>query len=208
MNSFLSGSEKVEASDEQFSDLADKILNHTSLVIRDKTCRICEIEFYLFQDDRFPDRYTHCDPLQLERGRLYFHRLNGRGYKSGTFKCMDITVGDEGQKQYLGILIRSLYSITDDEFISGPCLCVNYLLKQFECREVKELESKLSFPLDLTAHQSEVRLADEDHESERLYVAPRVGLSDRYPEFRQRLYRYAVMTKRIKREKTRFKPLE
>lgn len=208
MNTFIEIGRKLKSDDTFFSEIADKILNFTNLTINDKICRICEVEFYLYQDSEFPDKYTHCDVLQLEWGKLYFHRLNGKGYKSGTYKCMDIAIGDKDSTRYLGVLIRSMYSITDDKFISGPCLCVNYLLQQFGCNDVNELSNKVTFPIHLTQFDSQVKLIDQVHDYEKIYYAPRVGLSDKYPEYRTRLYRFAIKIKQIKREKTKFKELK
>lgn len=68
---------------------AEKILNGSLLKVGDgsKLYRICEIEFYYFaHSEDHQDSYTHCDDLQLEYGKFYPHRINGKGFKGGTFR--------------------------------------------------------------------------------------------------------------------------
>lgn len=46
----------------EFEKIADKILNNTVLHVKDKTYRICEIEFYYKNTDH-NDQYTHCSVI-------------------------------------------------------------------------------------------------------------------------------------------------
>jgi hypothetical protein len=56
------------------------------------------------------DEYTHCNDDQLKYGYWYFHKFPNGSYKGGTFKGLDITLGNNKDK-YCGILIRSIYDI-------------------------------------------------------------------------------------------------
>jgi hypothetical protein len=58
----------------------------------------------MFNEDH-PDDFTHRDPTQKIADQFYFHK-SGKSYKSGTYKCMDITGSIENT--YLGILVRSI----------------------------------------------------------------------------------------------------
>ena len=82
--------------------------------------------------------------------KIYFHKINGRSYKSGTFKCMDFVFGDKKINKYCGMLIRAMLDLEKMEAIVGPCKCVEkLLLSEFSCNNVKELENKKEFLIDL-----------------------------------------------------------
>lgn len=177
-----------------FTKYAEKLLNNTVLNVKDDSYRICEIEMYYYNATEHADAYTHCDPLQLENGKFYAHRFKNKTYKSGTYKCMDIAYGDAKNKTYFGILIRSLKNLKTDEFITGPCLCVNELLKHYNCKEFGEFMK--SYNID-----NEFVLEDKQLDHLDIYIGPRVGLGDKYLDYKLRKYRYAVDIKRIKKQK-------
>ena len=52
---------------------------------------------------------------------------------------MDLCFGDEGEKRYLGILVRSIYDIKEERMITGPSLTVDEILKNFNLTKVKDL---------------------------------------------------------------------
>jgi hypothetical protein len=81
----------------------------------------------------------------------YFHRQNGKAYKGGTYKGLDITIGEIGSPSIVdttttttttsttkrqtsrgggagGLLIRSIMNIATGEIIQGPCRVMNELL--------------------------------------------------------------------------------
>ena len=45
-----------------------------------------------------------------------------------------------------------------------------------------------------------LKLAKVDLEKAQVYKGPRIGLSDKYPDFRDRNYRYATFIEKIKKE--------
>src|ERR1043165_4334096 len=90
--------------DRWFTQIADRLLQGTQLIVGKQPHRFVEAEFYYY-NDQHPDVFAHRDPLQLHVGRWYFHRTRGT-YRSGSFKGMDLTFGDG--KAFGGILIRSI----------------------------------------------------------------------------------------------------
>lgn len=62
-----------------------------------------EVEAYLFNASH-PDDFTHKNPTQNIPNRFYFHK-SGKSYKSGTYKCMDVTAESGDPLSYFGILI-------------------------------------------------------------------------------------------------------
>lgn len=67
--------------------------------------------------------------MQKNLGQWYFHKF-GKSYKSGTYKGLDITFG-KGSIAHGGILIRAISQLDPppvNEFIEGPCNCVNKIL--------------------------------------------------------------------------------
>jgi len=113
---------------ENFTYIADIILNHTLLMINGYPHRICEIEFYL-NSESHPDEYVHCHEDQTKKGTWYFHRYNNGTYKNVTFKGLDIVLGSENI--YAGILIRSIIDIKQKKLIEGPCRTVNHILSLY-----------------------------------------------------------------------------
>jgi|GEM_PF-4835275 len=87
---------------------ADSLMNSHVIRTGEADYRICEIEFYHYNQDSYPDPYAHRDPLQKQTlGKWYCHR-------SG----LDITFGDGSS--YNGILIRAIENIKSTEYTYGP----------------------------------------------------------------------------------------
>lgn len=122
-----------------FSKLAKYLMNGFILVINKDKYQICEIEFYL-NDGIHVDPFIHGDPHQSKIGRWYFHRQNSKGYKSGSFKGVDITFGyNKTNKKFLGgILIRSIMNLANDTVIEGPCNVVNTILSKNSKKTIDE----------------------------------------------------------------------
>lgn len=176
-----------------FKEYAEKILNNTILKVKDKKYRICEIEMY-YCNDEHPDKYTHCDVLQMEHNKFYPHRFGNKTYKSGTYKCMDIAFGDKKTQTYFGILIRSIENIDTNEFYTGPCISVNEILSNYDMKEFKEFMEKYDIDKEFLLETQKL-----DHQD--IFIGPRVGLGDKYPEYKEKKYRYAIKIKKIKKQK-------
>jgi hypothetical protein len=195
----------------QFDTLADIILNRTHLVANQKTFRICECEFY-YRGEGHDDAYTHCSSEQSMNCKIYFHQNRNGTYKAGTYKGLDITLSPR-HDVYFGVLIRSIQCI-DTGVIEGPCNTVNKILEQFNCVDVKKFMSDKETPLDVYDHKYGLYLVHSDPmdplnlaNHKQLYKGPRIGLSDKYPEFRDRHYRYVITPEHIKKRRNTLHPI-
>jgi len=122
-----------------FAALAELLLNRFELRVDGAPHRLVEVEFYLHGPEH-ADPFAHCDPLQAEAARWYLHR-SGAGYRGGSFKGIDLTIGSEGALG--GILIRSLRT-PDDVLVCGPSLCVDHLLRALDQADVAGLAASLA----------------------------------------------------------------
>jgi 3-methyladenine DNA glycosylase Mpg len=172
----------------EFNYLADKILNYTVLMINGKIHRICEIEFYLNCTEH-PDLYVHSHIDQTNKGTWYFHRYNNGTYKSGTYKGLDIVLGDKNI--YFGILIRSIYDVENKIFIEGPCKTVNHILSLYNLSTIDMLTNGKSLNI-LNNDKGLVLVEGNPTELEKIKIGPRIGLSDKYPEYKNKKYRYVI----------------
>lgn len=187
-----------------FRELADKILNGIIINANNNLFRICEIEMYL-RNEEHPDEYVHKHKDQLEYEKFYFHKFHNGTYKSGTFKGLDITIGNANTNTYFGILIRSIQHIKSGEFIEGSCKCVNKILEQYNgVKTVKELFN-IFFPnisqIDIYNDMLKLEYKPNELEKQNIYSGPRVGLSDKFPEYKNKPYRFAIMKCNIKKMK-------
>lgn len=113
---------------------------------------------------------------------------------------MDIVFGDSSS--YFGILIRTIKSLKTGEIIEGPCRCVNTILGLYGCDNLNDL---LKSDEHLNIYNNRLNLClvrvDEMNNGEMLY-GPRIGLSDKYPEFKNRQYRFVIKNTAKKEKKT------
>lgn len=176
-----------------FVIIADTILNNTIIRSANRKYRICEIEFYL-KSDTHPDSYTHCNVDQLKQCTFYFHKFANGSLKNGTFKGMDIVLGHDNI--YFGILIRSIYNLDTDQFIEGPCNCVNEIIKNKSLKEFigNRVEFNCLTEKYLSIESYDLPLLD-------IFFGNRIGLSDKYPEYKNRPYRFLTMMNKIKKGK-------
>lgn len=183
---------------DDFDEIADRILNRRVLQINNKNYRICEIEFYLHNKNH-KDEYVHCAADQFLYGTFYFHKFKNGTYKGGNYKGMDVSFGDANTKTYFGFLIRAIYDIKAKEMIEGPCKVVNKILQELGH------DSIMSFTggENPSIYGDELAVVKKDLTEKEIWVARRIGLSDKYPEFREKKYRYVIYKDLIKREKTR-----
>lgn len=161
------------AAEAWFTAIAMRLLGACRLQIGGAPHRLVEIEFY-FDSQEHPDPFTHRHPEQATSGRWYFHRI-GASYRGGSFKGLDLTLGDG--VAHGGILIRSLET-PSRRVVVGPSLCVDYLLEATSSPSVAALASAQAdrAALDLAAPLSLSESAT--HEAEfTLFRTARVGLS-------------------------------
>ena len=169
----------------QFDKVADAILNDFVLVSAGIEWRLFEIEFY-YHSELHPDPFVHRHPQQLSTGKWYFHKT-ATYYKSGIFRGVDLTFGDEVEKTYGGILIRGLVNPANlKDYVYGPAKCVNYFFEKLNI-SVKETD-------DIYATQKEcpeLFLKEEKLKEELIIRCPRVGLKLRTGDDNEKFYRFS-----------------
>jgi len=116
------------------------------------------------------------------------------GFKGGTFKGLDITLGKIGYR-FCGVLIRSILRMNDNTLITGPCNCVNEILKVCDCESIQQFvaDQELNvFKCPL------MHLLPMNNNQQQLYQSARIGLSAKYPDYANRLYRFTSTNKKVK----------
>jgi len=176
-----------------FYDIAKMLMCDKHLVITNNdgvNFMICEVEMYL-KSDEHPDEYTHCSEEQKTNGFIYFHKYRNETYKSGTYKGMDITFGNG--VDYFGILIRAVVRLDElPVVIDGPCKVVNEILRIFDCSDVKQFVAKRPQPYNVYDSNSPIQIVDVGTGilPSCIYSGARIGLSDKYPIYRDKKYRF------------------
>lgn len=198
---------------EQFYIIAEIILNHGKLKIGETFIQITEIEIYYktpsMHKSPHQDPYVHCDKDQLTQGCFYFHRQNGGKYKGGTFKGLDITIGD-GKQSFGGILIRSIFIPETKDHIEGPCRVVDKILALCGYKNIDELVRNYHIlPPAINVEGSPLRFVMNESRKNVIYFGPRVGLtlsgvSDRNDpkiQFLMKPYRFTTYPSEISKSK-------
>ncbi|MFS8158926.1 MAG: hypothetical protein ACMG6E_01695 [Candidatus Roizmanbacteria bacterium] len=150
-------------------------------MVKDKTdhtvtARIIEVEMY-YHNEAHRDPFVHCDEGQLTSGCWYFHRQNGKGYKAGTFKGLDITCGDAKNKTFGGILIRSI--MVGKQIIEGPCKVVDWILVNTEIPTIAELVQTFASEVGSVWDTNGRLYLDvlPERDTRDVHAAPRYGLT-------------------------------
>jgi len=193
---------EIEYAPDEFNTLANKILNHVVLIANGHTYRIREIEMY-YKNKNHPDDYVHGILDQKSHEKFYFHKYRNGTYKSGTYKGVDIALGNK--TTYFGVLIRSIQNLETGIFTEGSCNCVNKIISHFDVTTVKDLMDKYFSDKDqvnVTGQLLYLETRFIPHDS--IYKGPRIGLSDKYPDYRNRPYRYATNICQIKKKRKTF----
>ncbi len=185
--------------EEMIEKIAESLLMNYVLVVNDKEFRICEIEFYI-KSTSHNDQYTHGDKNQKLFGKWYFHRYANGSYKSGTYKGLDITMGNE--ETCFGVLIRSIYDNENNVMIEGPCRCVNKILELNNVSDVKEYMIARKDPLMVDHKENFYLKEDLKLTKEQIYKGARIGLSDKYPNWKNIPYRFLIKKNQIKKGKS------
>lgn len=186
--------------EDKFKLFSSYLLKQFKLKVGNAICSLEEIEIYYHSSDH-SDEYVHQNKDQLLSGTWYFHQYATGTYKSGTYKGMDITFGN-GKDVYGGVLIRSISNQTDNEFITGPCNTVNYLLKKSGCEEVSDLVKKIK-SLDVYDDKNPFYLTIQPtQDTGQIFTGPRVGLSTKYPEYLIKEYRYLKHPTKISKNRS------
>jgi hypothetical protein len=186
--------------DSYFISIADILLNGCYLTVNKNKYRLIEIEFYLKCNSHY-DPYTHGDPDQLLQHTFYFHKFKTGTYKSGTFKGLDLTFGDSENNAYFGILIRSIQSIKTGNITEGPCNVVNKILDDYKLKNITDLTKGKN--LNIFQNKMDFILVPSDNLSKKnIFYGPRIGLSNKHPEYQNKNYRFVADKCNIKKKKT------
>lgn len=195
--------------EKKFKLLAEHLLNDFKLNLGDTVCSIEEIEIYYHSVDH-KDEYVHKNKDQLKNSSWYFHKYHNGTYKSGTYKGLDITFGNE-KDIYGGILIRSIMNNKTKEFITGPCNTVNYILKELKYNEVNDLVDDMEslnvfnktnpfyLSIEFDVNNDDDSESDNEENYSYIFSGPRVGLSLKYPEYLLKEYRYLKQPSKIQK---------
>jgi hypothetical protein len=193
---------KTSYTTEEFDKLGDYILNNIIINSNGTKFRLCEIEFY-YWSEKHKDEYVHKSPDQKQYGKFYFHKFRNGTYKSGTFRGIDIVLGND--QTFFGILIRSIKNIETNEFTEGSCNVANKFLSCFNVSTVKELFEKYYSDVEqISINSNRLKLEKNTLDRETVFSGPRIGLSDKYPEFKDKKYRYAIFIDKIKKQRKTF----
>src|SRR5579883_1075751 len=119
---------------------------------------------------------------QKKNSVWYFHKQNGKSYKNGSFKGLDISCGHG--ENYGGILIRSISevsnSIKEENLIEGPSKTVDKILELCKVNHIKDLVDLLPnniFTKSILYLQPIEELKDIKQIENNILISPRVGLT-------------------------------
>lgn len=195
---FLSNLEETANVEQEFEQLAKKILLENSLVVGKKEYHLLEIEFYFFHKTIYPDPYSHAvqypNSVRLKQsvtGSWYFHRFTGMEKYHHTRRGLDLTFGDGKHAKFGGILIRSIKATDENRIITGPSRVVGEIITQLN--NDNELEriafsrnAGLAFDstclLHLKALEHPLKIP--------IYACARYGLSEKDLIFRNKTQRF------------------
>ncbi|MDI9366494.1 MAG: hypothetical protein QM541_16175 [Flavobacterium sp.] len=102
----------LNAIEDSFKRIADELMNHHVIKVKDVYYRIVDCEFYFNHKESHDDTYTHSHKEQSKKGSWYFH---GSG--------VDITIGSKNSKG--GILIRGIAKLTNQANANGDFIVVD-----------------------------------------------------------------------------------
>ncbi len=209
----------------QFLALADKLFNHYVLVTPAAKYRLTEIEFYYtnicseeieipdhfpleagipymledFHQTGFPhpDPYTHGFGNQHKSDYWYLHS-NGNSLKNGNYKGLDLTIGNEGEFSFGGILLRGIRNISGGDYINGPSKVVDRIMKDLKKTSINDMADILTFSVldkNNEIYLSEYTIDDSAYKREVAIQTTRFGLKNKLDEkenFIDRPYRFII----------------
>ncbi len=167
-----------------FREIADLLLNRTTLYIAERPYRFTELEMY-WSGLAHVDPFSHGQAMQKQLGAWYFHRA-GSQYRSGTYKGLDIAFGN--REAFGGILVRSiegpaapgaLPGALPGPLIDGPCMVVDHILAVTASPSIDALVSRFDVTIEDTGRRSPLHIALDAGPGRRqtIYATPRIGLT-------------------------------
>lgn len=188
-----------------FRRMAALLLGATALRVAGAPHRLTEVEFYV-SGHAHTDPFAHGDPMQRRGGSWYFHRTGGE-YRGGTYKGLDVAIGDESLAG--GVLLRGMEQLAPEaRLFDGPCVLVNHILERTKSASVAELAGR--FDLRIDGPDSPLFLEHAGEGRAAIFETARVGLSlkkgagaERQRYFAQP-YRFSTEPRRIKKGRPHF----
>ena len=172
---------------ESFFEMANLIMNHFKCSVGNKDVRFTELEFYL-KCNSHSDHSVHCDSLQLEYGKWYFHRSSKtHKIKVANRKGVDLTFGDIKEKIYGGILIRAFQYCSSEKYVYGPSKVVDEILELTYISSLKELQGTSVFDNPI------FRIVPEYLPNMQVYSGPRVHINTKNNGYNDDPYRFYIM---------------
>eukprot|EP01080_Neovahlkampfia_damariscottae_P009453 gene9453-1659_t len=175
-----------------FIEFSDFLLNQTVLTISDTQFRFTELEFYYTNETHF-DPFTHKSDLQQQSGKWYFHTMPNGSFKGGSFKGLDITIGNKDA--YGGILIRGIQNLETKRIIDGPSLCVDTILSLNNSEKVDTLAKILKDKHELSVinEESHLNIKESTNLSPlKVHKSARVGLTLKQKDHKEKRLEYLL----------------
>lgn len=197
-----------EEHEKQFAGIAEILLNNYILHTPKTKYRLVEIEFYYYNqvpinldDEDFPlygppkyedflfggilqkDYFTHRHYRQMKNMYWYLHS-NGEHIKQGKRKGLDLTIGNEYEFSYGGILLRGIQNMAEsNDYIYGPSTVVERLIQDLDRNNVNEITDVMDIPAG--GKGNKIFIEEHKQEKEIVYSCFRHGLKikeNKYPE--------------------------
>jgi hypothetical protein len=161
-----------------FREIAELLLDRTTLYVAGRPHRFTELELY-WSGLAHEDPFTHRDPMQQRLGSWYFHR-SGQRYRSGTYKGLDLAFGS--RDAFGGILVRGVERLgPQPALIDGPCMVVDHILGLTASASVDELVRRFDGTIESADRSSplfvQLELEPGAGRGATIYATPRIGLT-------------------------------
>jgi hypothetical protein len=163
--------------EEDFYRIANDLMNHHVIAVKDVQYRIVDCEFY-YDHPKHPDKYTYPHKEHEKNGTWFFHDTG-----------VDITFGNKEENAIGGILIRGIAKVIDNKNENG-----NYIEKHEKnlgpLNTLDILFSHYESVFDKT--NAFYLMPNENIENVDIFESPRRGLknSDDKKDFYKKPYRF------------------
>lgn len=185
----------MDTIDKKLDLMMRNVLRYIIINVKKERYNVTEAELYYHDPINHPDPFVHCDDDQAVPHRWYFHKINNKGYKGGSFKGVDITFKGLCDGCHCGILVRSIRRRRrHSDMIEGPCKVVDKILEVADEECIKDLVDE--YGVDLFDNNM-LKLTTSDKDIN-ILASPRVGLTlkkdpnEAKHRYLMRDYRYTV----------------
>jgi 3-methyladenine DNA glycosylase Mpg len=183
----------------EFNRIANDLMNNHVCLAGTHEIRFAEIECYGFNKEYHNDISVHCDPIQAEFGKWYFHRSQpSLKFKPHNRIGLDLTFGNTEEGFSGGILIRAIQLLPSEEYIYGPSKVVEKICELAKIDDYAELQETSVF------NNSRLSVIPAELKSETVFSGPRVGLKNPQNKYNDTFYRFYIfpLLKHADKEKT------